>query len=480
MRIRLICSMMALLAGMGTALAQGPSTPAGTAPGPVKIPPTSPDSAPRAMPGVDGGALPGADPASDNGGIAEPAFAPGAENRVYDPTRAYVSAEYLLWKLKDAPTPPTQLTLPFTTTGLNQEQTSIGLPGSSIDYGGRSGGRITLGYWFDSEHQCGLEGSFFEFERRDGSVLTAQQANLNLNVTVVQNILVTTVTAVGPVNTIQQTPINVALPATLTVAATGAAGPTDFWGGEINARTTRCTFGGLTIDLIGGFRYLTLAEEFLLNESIALNAANPNTIFTNGPVGGPVNPPGVGTVALPLIPVPITGLHNISTTNSFNNISTRNTFYGAQAGASWDWRVFDRLSFQGWGKIGVGAMLETFTITSVTTTSAGAIGTVTAPGGILPVTGFLDQGRTRYAVIPEVNLTLAYRLCDRVKATIGYNFLYMSSVLRPGDQIAFNNSNTQINVSGTANSVATVQPAFTIKDTDFWAQGLTMGLEFRY
>lgn len=474
MRIRLICSMVALLAGMGTALAQGPSSPAGTAPGsPVKIPAASPDTAPRVMPGVDGGTLPGTDPAIDNGMATEPGFAPGGvAGRGYDPTRAFGSFEYLLWKLKDAPTPPTQLTLPFTATGLNQEQTTIGLPGASIDYGGRSGGRITLGYWFDTEHTCGLEASYFQFERRDGSILTAQQANLNLNVTIIQNIPVTTITAAGPVVTIQQTPINVALPSTLTVAASGAAGPTDFWGGEINARSTRCYFGGLSIDLIGGFRFLTLAEEFLLNETITLQTANSNTLFVNGPI--------TSNAGIPAIPPAVTGLQVVSNTASLNNISTRNTFYGAQAGASWDWRVFDRLSFQGWGKIGVGAMVESFSITSTTTTTSGALGTTTVPGGILPVTGFLDQGRTRYAVIPEFNLTLAYRLCDRVKATLGYNFLYMSSVLRPGDQIAFNNSSTQINIAGTQNSVATVQPAFSIKDTDFWAQGLTVGLAFQY
>lgn len=475
MRIRIICSMMALLAGMGTALAQGPSTPAsGSPPGAVKLPATGPDSAPALMPGADGNVR-STDPAISEL-ATEPGVGMGAAASGVVPYQFYGSMEYLLWKIKDAPAPPTQLTIPFTISGLNQEQTALTIPGNGVDYGSRSGVRASLGYFFDADRRFGLEGSFFEMERRDGSFITSQQANLQLNVTVVQNIATATIVNGAVVNTITQTPINVALPSTLTVSASGSAGPTDFWGFEVNGRSHRWDFGGLSIDFAGGFRCLNLAEEFNLNESIILQTANPNTVFVNGAIVSNAQLNGV-------IPVPVSGLNTVTATQSYNAIGTRNTFYGANLSAYWDWRFMNRLSFQGYGKIAMGPMVENFTITAITSTSTGtggSGGTNAQGGGVLPAVGFLDQGRTRLAVIPELNFTCAWHWTENIRSTFGFNFLYINSVMRPGDQLQFNSSNTQINISGTQNNVATVQPAFVPKDTNFWAQGVTCGLEFRY
>src|SRR5262249_52427039 len=66
---------------------------------------------------------------------------------------------------------------------------------------------------------------------------------------------------------------------------------------------------------------------------------------------------------------------------------------------------------------------------------------------------------------------------------VGYSFLYVSSVARPGDQIdPVINPNTSPAIGGNFSGIPSSppHPALNIRDTDFWAQGLTFALEFRY
>ena len=43
--------------------------------------------------------------------------------------------------------------------------------------------------------------------------------------------------------------------------------------------------------------------------------------------------------------------------------------------------------------------------------------------------------RDRFAVVPETDLVLGFRVTPHIKLLIGYSFLYWSNVVRPGDQI---------------------------------------------
>ena len=79
-------------------------------------------------------------------------------------------------------------------------------------------------------------------------------------------------------------------------------------------------------------------------------------------------------------------------------------------------------------------------------------------------------------------MTLGYRLTDSLRVFAGYDFFYLSNVIRPGDQIdrGINFSQTvQSAIAGNAVAVGS-RPAATLVDSDFWAQGLHLGLELRY
>jgi hypothetical protein len=76
---------------------------------------------------------------------------------------------------------------------------------------------------------------------------------------------------------------------------------------------------------------------------------------------------------------------------------------------------------------------------------------------------------------------LAVELTANVRARVGYTFLYVSSVVRPGDQIdrAINPHQVPIDqdfgLPGGPN-----RPAPELRATQFWAQGINFGLEFTF
>ena len=58
-------------------------------------------------------------------------------------------------------------------------------------------------------------------------------------------------------------------------------------------------------------------------------------------------------------------------------------------------------------------------------------------GGLLALPG-ANIGRytqSKFAVVPEAGVKIGYHLTPNLRLAVGYNFLYLSSVLRPGDQI---------------------------------------------
>ena len=89
--------------------------------------------------------------------------------------------------------------------------------------------------------------------------------------------------------------------------------------------------------------------------------------------------------------------------------------------------------------------------------------------------------RDELAFIPEVGLNAGIQLTRHLKLFVGYTFLWISTVARAGEQI-----DSEINVSqfpirsGDGPLVGRTRPAPKFHGTDFWAQGLSFGLELRY
>ncbi|WP_299009694.1 BBP7 family outer membrane beta-barrel protein, partial [uncultured Caulobacter sp.] len=60
----------------------------------------------------------------------------------------------------------------------------------------------------------------------------------------------------------------------------------------------------------------------------------------------------------------------------------------------------------------------------------------TRSGGLLAQDSNIgNYERNELSVLPQLGVTLGYKLTERLKLTGGYTFVYWSNVVRPGDQI---------------------------------------------
>lgn len=218
MRNGFLCSTMALLASIGPALAQAPvpvapsekpapaTAPREAPPAPSDTPPAAPEKMPyeapppKAVPANPQAVVPANPLAVPATPPAAPVYLEGtlgsmgipraddAYASLWDPgSRFYGSTEYIAWKPQNSP--------------------------SGDDFGARSGGRFTFGYWVIPEQMLGVESTTFLLE-------SGQTTTFGI----------------------------------------GGSGKFHAYGSEVNFRRTLCYFGGATFDLLGGFRFLSTDE----------------------------------------------------------------------------------------------------------------------------------------------------------------------------------------------------------------------------
>ena len=155
-----------------------------------------------------------------------------------------------------------------------------------------------------------------------------------------------------------------------------------------------------------GFRYLGLNENVNIEQSSLVSLA----------------PQYVGLV-------PFNG-NTIAIGDYFD---TRNQFYGGQVGASATF-IFMRLSLEITTKVALGDSNQVVAIRGTTTIDTQPA--TTANAGLFALSSNSGQvTRSSFAVVPELGVNLGFQLTDHIRMVAGYNFLYWSSVARPGDQI---------------------------------------------
>src|SRR5207244_8299127 len=206
-----------------------------------------------------------------------------------------------------------------------------------------------------------------------------------------------------------------------------------------------------------GFRSVHLDEDLsIIQNSILLPGASA------GFAGSPINPPG-----------------GVSLTDRFDD---RNDFYGAQVGLRGEYGgggFFVNAS----GKVAIGGTHEVTNTAGVTEHFPFTGSSTLVPGGLLALA--TNSGRARhdmFAVVPELGINVGYQINPLWRVFVGYNFLYISDVVRPGDQVNRTVNPNFVPVSqqfGTLTGTA-LQPAPSFQRTDFWVQGINLGLEFRY
>ena len=346
------------------------------------------------------------------------------------------SAEYLLWWTKDSPAAP-----PLLSTGtLGDPDFSVVFGGRPYDAGAQPGGRFRLGYRVDDE--WGLEGIGF-FLPTTSVTRTVSSSGAPGSVRLV--------IPVFRLEEGQEGRLTIANPNEFH-GAVRESFTTNLHGAELNVTRRLAGAAGWRVDALAGFRYLRLRETLgLAANSVALDVAD---VF-----------------------------------NVADVFETTNRFYGAQAGVKGEW-ARDRWFVEGSAKVALGVMRESLDVAgTLVTNDFNDLGDPqTFVGGVFAQpTNIGRHRRDRFAVVPEVGLKLGYRLTSWASLFVGYTFLYASAMARPGDQIDRSVNTTQAVAfqppQTPAPPVALVGPAgpaARLRDSDFWAQGLSVGVSFSY
>ena len=355
-------------------------------------------------------------PLSTQDPLIEPPYVP----------RIWAGVDYTVLWVKRAP-----VSVPLVTTAgstdlvpgaLGQMGTMV-VEGGHSDFGGLSTGRVFAGMWFDCDRCIGIEGNAFKTETAVNHSRVASDATGNPALYV-------------PFFDAGLQAEQARTLADPTAGTTGSASLTtsfQFRGAELNGIFSmgRCESSEFT--LIAGARYLRLAESL-----------NFETDSTN---------PFLDTA-----------------TTTFDGFGTRNEFYGGQLGGRLGIRN-DCFFFDMTGKVALGQTYQTLNVAGGSETFMASTGvpTGTTPGGIFTnTTNIRTEHRNQISVVPELQLKFGVNLGSNVSVFAAYDYLYWTEVIRPGDQLTHTLAPTP------------PAPAALFTRTNFWAQGVTFGMEIKF
>lgn len=344
------------------------------------------------------------------------------------------SAEHLLWWTKKDRVPP------LVTAGgngvLGASGTRVLLDNLNFADDFRQGGRFTLGYQFRSAPVIGVEASYFFLP--DGETETSFSSNGN------------------PVLGRPYIDVKTGMPAATLISSPGIAVGSvavgvSTWlsGAEANMSARLVSSDQFRLTALAGFRFLSLDDDLTIDEQFKVAD----------------NVPGFGG-------------NRVTLQDEF---CTDNRFYGGQLGlkASAQRRV---VTIDFVGKIALGEMQQVVNIKGATNVLRSNGSTTGFKGGLLALRSNIgSHEREELAFVPEVGVNIGLQLTRRLKACVGYSFLWVSSVVRAGEQIDPVVNVTQFPIlSGNGPLVGPARPALKFAETDFWAHGLNFGLELTY
>lgn len=343
--------------------------------------------------------------------------------------RFYIRGEYLMWGISGHDVPP------LVTGSLSRRVGAgrLGSPGTIIAYGGNvgqdalSGGRFTGGLWFGAGKRIGIEGNgFFLGPETTRSSFGSQG----------------TPGVFRPFFNAQrgEDALRIAFPGQ--VSGVSIVDVTSQMSGAEANMLFKCYTGDVfRLVFLGGYRYLTLDETLQITDHV-------RTL-----------PPTVPT----------------TTTLRIDRFMTQNRFNGGQVGLQGDFNLH-RFTIGLSGKLAMGGVTQTLDVDGVTLTNNGRR-VRQQPGGLLAMPSNKGRFQTNhFALVPEFGVTVGYQVTDWMRLYAGYNLLYVGNVIRPGEQIDRVVNRSQI----TPRPRGAQRPILPFDTTDFFAHGLTAGLEFKY
>lgn len=363
--------------------------------------------------------------------------------------RLWFRGDFLMWWTPSADLPPLITASPANTP---QAQAGVlGQPGTSVlfgsedeDLGVRPGARFTLGYSPFPDLASGVEATYLFLSEKTSDFNAASASGNPILARPFFN-----------VETSLQDSLLVAFPNLAINSQVNVALSNELQSFELLSRDAIFQQHGRRVDLLLGYRYSRFAETLAIDQQFTVGPAS--QVFEEGTIVG-----------------------------ASDLFDASNEFHGFELGFSGQtqWR---RWSLEGVAKVALGGMRSRVIIGGETITTIPGEPAVTTEGALLALpTNIGNYSQSSFTAIPEMGITLSYALTCRMKATFGYSLLYLSQVARPGDQIdvgqAAGSTNVNVNPSqlsgGDLTGVPSPQHRFIT--TDFWAQGLSFGLDYRF
>lgn len=369
------------------------------------------------------------------------------------PQDGWVTFEYLGWWQDGMDLPPLVTTsadpnVPRAEAGvLTSASTRILFGGNEILDDGFDGGRLRFGVWLDRCHTWGVGAELFQIGRESESFVANSTGD-----PVLSRPFFNTQTGIEDAELI-------AFPSVLT-GTVGVFADSELSGGGVQLRYLRSCDEGCSkwlfcgcpehfcsrTEALFGYRGLQLKENVQINENlVSTDTANPGSF------------------------------------DIFDRFETRNQFHGFDIG----WmhrRTRGFWTFDTTLRLAVGNTRQTVTINGETTVNdpSNTPSVQTLPGGLLTQTSNIGTFRQdEFTVVPEVNFNVGYQLTDHLRMMLGYTGIYWSNVVRPGDHIS-RDVNPNLLPPPADPFSGTLRPAFAFNTTDYWAQGINFGGEYRW
>lgn len=288
---------------------------------------------------------------------------------------------------------------PLATTGPLGTLGSMMFHSTDLPQAFRAGLRFEAGHWLDRCQNLGIDGSFL-FLGMDRTGLAVYSPG--------------TFPLFRPSIAADGTPTGVVIASpSVGPGAITLASDTFFLTGDVNLRLNFACESKWRIDAIVGYRVFSLQETITLT-----SVQHPQNILSD-------------------------------------RFRTENLFHGVQLGlcGQYRWQV---LYVDMFGKVALGGDWRSVELQGGNSQ--------TGPGGFLVPSHQMGRvTETDFAVLPEVGCNLGVQLTDFTRVFVGYTFLYINNIARPGEQIELTGSSVRRE-----------------RTTDFWLQGIHFGIDLRF
>lgn len=352
--------------------------------------------------------------------------------------------DYLYWWLDGAKVPALVTT---SSTGTSRADAGIlGLSTTGILFGndkygdqGRSGGRVEFGRWFKSRGHLGWHFSYFGLRDSTNSGRFDSSG---------VPILARPFFSVEP-TTIGSNAELIAFPTELE-GSVAADHETSFEGTEFMFRWMLADHRRGSLQLVAGYQYTGLEDDLAIHDFRRV-------------IGGS------------------SGFAIGTTLEERDQFYAENKFHGAALGLLASTKR-GRTSLDLGLQLALGTNQSKVRITGSTTSSVPVVGgpdsVITTAGGLLALPSNIGLYEDdKFGVIPQLDLAFGYQIRPQLRAIFGYRFLYWNKVARAAKQV-----DTQLNLSqlDPAGVNGELRPRFAFRTSEFWAQGISAGLDYQF